>query len=163
TLRVVLPASLPAIVTGIFLAIGRIAGETAPLLLTAGQSNFWPSSPAEQTPFLPGFIYNYSRSPQEDLRDQAGGVAPGPLGVGLVGLLILQRDRALFFDLANEVGAAVLLVIAVSVGLAFLLARRFARPLVELADGARRLAEGDFGHAIRVSGAREHAELAATF
>jgi phosphate transport system permease protein len=86
TLRVILPASLPAIVTGIFLAVGRIAGETAPLLLTAGQNDFWPvvvdtdfpylhARPAAQTPFLPGYIYNYSRSPYADWRDQAWGGA----------------------------------------------------------------------------------------
>ena len=75
TLRVVLPASLPAIVTGVFLAVGRIAGETAPLLLTAGQNDFWPKSMSDQTPFLPGYIYNYSRSPYDDWKDQAWGGA----------------------------------------------------------------------------------------
>ena len=73
TLRVVLPASLPAIVTGVFLAVGRIAGETAPLLLTAGQTGDWTWSLSGQTPFLPGFIYTYSRSPYQDWRDQAWG------------------------------------------------------------------------------------------
>jgi phosphate transport system permease protein len=66
-LRVIVPAALPAIVTGIFLAIARIAGETAPLLLTANNSNFWPRSPGERVPFLTYYIYTYSRSdePQE--------------------------------------------------------------------------------------------------
>jgi len=85
------------------------------------------------------------------------------VAVGLVALLILQRDRPLFFDIVNEVGIAVFFAIVISVGLAFLLARRFARPLSELADGARRLAEGDLGRTIHVSGGREHAELAAAF
>lgn len=85
------------------------------------------------------------------------------IAVGLVGLLIWQRDRPLFFDLANEVGLAVGFSSAVSIGLAYLLARRFARPLSDLAEGARRLADGDLGHKIRVSGAREHAQLAAAF
>jgi two-component system phosphate regulon sensor histidine kinase PhoR len=85
------------------------------------------------------------------------------IAVGLVGLLILQRDPPLFFDIAREVGIAVFLGVAVSMGLAFLLARRFARPLSELTEGARRLAEGDLGHTIRVSGGREHAELADAF
>ncbi len=73
TLRVIVPASLPAVVTGLFLAVGRIAGETAPLLLTAGNSDYWPASPSEQTPFLPGYIYNYSRSPYADWQEQAWG------------------------------------------------------------------------------------------
>jgi two-component system, OmpR family, phosphate regulon sensor histidine kinase PhoR len=85
------------------------------------------------------------------------------IAVGLVGLLILQRDRPLFFDLANEVGIAVFFAVAASIGLAYLAARRFARPLSELTDGARRLADGDLGHTIRVSGSREHTQLADTF
>src|SRR5262245_52116144 len=83
--------------------------------------------------------------------------------VGLVGLLIYQRDRALFADLANAVGLAVLLVFAIAAGLAYLLAGIFAHPMRELTDGARRLAEGDLGHKIRVSGEKEHVALAETF
>ena len=58
--KVVLPAALPAIITGVFLAVGRIAGETAPLILTARGSNFMPRSPSEPTPFLPGYIYRFA-------------------------------------------------------------------------------------------------------
>jgi phosphate transport system permease protein len=61
-LRVTVPAARPAIATGVLLAVARIAGETAPLLLTANNSTFWPSSPSERTPFLTYYIYNYSRS-----------------------------------------------------------------------------------------------------
>lgn len=61
-LRVLVPAALPAIVTGVFLAIARIAGETAPLLLTAYNSSFWPRSPGDRTPFLTYYIFTYSRS-----------------------------------------------------------------------------------------------------
>lgn len=96
TLRIVLPASLPAIVTGVFLAIGRIAGETAPLLLTAGQSRFWPTSPSNPTPFLPGYIFDYSRSPYEDWRDQAWGGALVLLAVVMVlniGIRLLAGKR----------------------------------------------------------------------
>ena len=71
TLRVILPAALPAIITGVFLAIGRIAGETAPLLLTAGSSQYWPKSPAEETPYLPYYIYTYSRSAYADEQQKA--------------------------------------------------------------------------------------------
>jgi len=96
TLRVVLPASLPAIVTGVFLAIGRIAGETAPLLLTAGQFFDWPTSPSNQMPFLPGYIFEYSRSPYEDWRDQAWGGALVLLAVVMllnVGIRLLAGKR----------------------------------------------------------------------
>ncbi|MCE9533077.1 MAG: phosphate ABC transporter permease PstA [Planctomycetes bacterium] len=72
---ITLPAALPAIITGVFLAIGRIAGETAPLLLTAYGSNFWPRSPNDRTPFLPKYIYNYSTSGYPDWERQAWGAA----------------------------------------------------------------------------------------
>ena len=44
-LKVVLPAAIPSILTGVTLAIARAAGETAPLIFTALYSNFWPSAP----------------------------------------------------------------------------------------------------------------------
>ncbi len=62
-LRVIIPAALPAIITGVLLAVGRIAGETAPLLLTAYGSNYWPRSLNDPTPFLPYYIFNYSKQP----------------------------------------------------------------------------------------------------
>lgn len=40
-LQIVFPSAVPAIVTGITLAVARAAGETAPLLFTAGKSDFW--------------------------------------------------------------------------------------------------------------------------
>jgi phosphate transport system permease protein len=73
--RVTLPAALPAIITGVFLAVGRIAGETAPLLLTAYGSNFWPRHPGDRTPFLPKYIYDYSRSGYDDWERQAWAAA----------------------------------------------------------------------------------------
>jgi phosphate transport system permease protein len=60
--RVTLPAALPAVITGVFLAIARIAGETAPLLLTAYGSSFFPWSVGERTAFLPKYIYDDARS-----------------------------------------------------------------------------------------------------
>jgi two-component system phosphate regulon sensor histidine kinase PhoR len=83
--------------------------------------------------------------------------------VGLVGLLVWQKDPGLFAELANTVGVAVVLILAVSAVVAYLFARGFAGPLGELAEGARRLAAGDLGHKIRVAGGKEHADLADTF
>jgi phosphate transport system permease protein len=61
--RVLLPTALPTIITGVCLAIARIAGETAPLLLTAGNSQYWPNRGlSKQTPFLTYYIYEYARS-----------------------------------------------------------------------------------------------------
>jgi phosphate transport system permease protein len=52
--RVVLPSAMPAIITGVFLAIARIAGETAPLLFTAKNSQLWPRFGPGQGVFLAG-------------------------------------------------------------------------------------------------------------
>lgn len=83
--------------------------------------------------------------------------------VGLVGAVIYERAKDIFYDLARDVAVTIVLVVIVAIGAAYALARRFARPLDELTDGARRLADGDFGHKIRVSGGREHSTLAETF
>ncbi len=60
--RVSVPAALPAIITGAFLAIARIAGETAPLLITAFGNIHTNANPAEPTAFLPYYIYNFGMS-----------------------------------------------------------------------------------------------------
>jgi len=90
TLKVILPAALPAIVTGIFLAVGRIAGETAPLLWAAGQFDRWPTSLSNDTPFLTGYIYNYSRSDKADLRDQAWGATVVLLAVVMLVNVVIR-------------------------------------------------------------------------
>jgi phosphate transport system permease protein len=74
-LRVTLPAAMSAIVTGVFLAVARVAGETAPLLLTAGQWDYLQLDPSRDMPFLTGYIYNYSRHPMQDRQDQAWAAA----------------------------------------------------------------------------------------
>ncbi len=73
--RVTLPAALPAVITAVFLAIARVAGETAPLLLTAGWNSFWPHSPNDFTPSLPYYIYNYAISAYDELHRQAWAAA----------------------------------------------------------------------------------------
>jgi phosphate transport system permease protein len=63
--RVVLPDSLPAIMTGIMLAVARAAGETAPLIFTALFSQYWIQSLREPTASLSVLIYNFSTLPFE--------------------------------------------------------------------------------------------------
>jgi phosphate transport system permease protein len=63
--RVVLPDSLPAIMTGIMLAVARAAGETAPLIFTALFSQFWIHSLREPTASLSVLIFNFSTLPFE--------------------------------------------------------------------------------------------------
>jgi phosphate transport system permease protein len=73
-LKVVLPAAIPSILTGVTLAIARAAGETAPLIFTALYSNFWPSAPPkglfEPIATLSVLVYNYAIvpfKPQQEL------------------------------------------------------------------------------------------------
>lgn len=61
--RVVVAAAIPAITTGILLAVARAAGETAPLLFTALFSEVWPEGFFSATPALSVLIYNYANSP----------------------------------------------------------------------------------------------------
>ncbi|TAF07473.1 MAG: phosphate ABC transporter permease PstA [Nostocales cyanobacterium] len=61
--QVVLPAALPAIVTGSTLAIARASGETAPLLFTALFSSFWPNGLLQPTASLAVLVYNFAISP----------------------------------------------------------------------------------------------------
>jgi phosphate transport system permease protein len=74
-LRVAVPAALPAIITGTFLAIARIAGETAPLLMTAFGNDRWAFSPTEKMGFLPLYIYQYSMSGDARFESQAWAAA----------------------------------------------------------------------------------------
>jgi phosphate transport system permease protein len=71
-LRVIVPAAATAMVTGVFLGMARIAGETAPLLFTAGSSNFWPEDGmGEKMPFLTYYIYTYSTGDKESEKQMA--------------------------------------------------------------------------------------------
>ncbi|AKG22091.1 phosphate ABC transporter permease PstA [Calothrix sp. 336/3] len=60
---VVLPAALPAIVTGTTLSIARASGETAPLLFTALFSQFWSNSLFAPTASLAVLVFNFAISP----------------------------------------------------------------------------------------------------
>ncbi len=69
-LKIVLPAALPAILTGVTLAIARAAGETAPLIFTALFSNFWPRGALEPIASLSVLVYNFAIvpfKPQQEL------------------------------------------------------------------------------------------------
>jgi phosphate transport system permease protein len=103
-LRVTLPAALPAVITGVFLGLSRIAGETAPLLLTAYNSNFWPRSPNQATPFLAYYIFYYARSGYADWERQAWAAALVLLVVVMVfniGVRVLMGQRSLLASRAE--------------------------------------------------------------
>lgn len=63
--KVTLPVAMPGIITGVFLAVARAAGETAPLLFTALFSEYWIKA-NQPTASLAVLIYNYSGSPFEN-------------------------------------------------------------------------------------------------
>jgi len=74
-LKVMLVNGKAGIATGALLAIARIAGETAPLLLTALYSSYWSFSPTEPVASLPLTIFRNYNSPSEVLLQQAWGAA----------------------------------------------------------------------------------------
>jgi phosphate transport system permease protein len=81
---VVLPAALPGIITGVVLALARIAGETAPLLFTSFNNRFWNMNPMQPTASLTVQIYTYATSPYEDWHRQAWAGALVLVGIVLV-------------------------------------------------------------------------------
>jgi phosphate transport system permease protein len=71
TLRIVLPAARAGIITGIIVAVARIAGETAPLLFTALGNRFWHQGLDQPIAALPLQIYAYAIAPYDDWHRQA--------------------------------------------------------------------------------------------
>jgi phosphate transport system permease protein len=68
---IVIPASIRAIATGALLGLARVAGETAPLLFTSFNNQFWNHGLNEPTASLPVMIYVYAISPYNDWHRQA--------------------------------------------------------------------------------------------
>jgi phosphate transport system permease protein len=70
-LKVVLPAAMSAIATGVTLAVARAAGETAPLIFTALFSQFWPEGVLQPTASLAVLVYNFATVPFENQKSLA--------------------------------------------------------------------------------------------
>jgi phosphate transport system permease protein len=70
-LRVVLPSATGSIITGIMLALARIAGETAPLLFTALGSRFLTLDPNQPFPSLTVQIFTYATGPYKSQQELA--------------------------------------------------------------------------------------------
>ena len=89
-LSITLRASRAGVVTGILLAVARIAGETAPLLFTALSNQFWTSNLAEPMASLPVTIFKFAMSPYENWQKLAwAGVLI--ITTAVLGLNILAR------------------------------------------------------------------------
>lgn len=74
-LKVIISNGRSGLVTGALLAIARVAGETAPLLLTSFGNNFWETGLTEPVAALPLVIFRNAMSPYADLQEQAWGAA----------------------------------------------------------------------------------------
>src|SRR5215467_11963207 len=88
---VVIPAALPGITTGLMLALARVAGETAPLLFTALNNQFWSPGWNQPTASLPVMIFTHAISPYEDWNRQAWAA-----GLVLLSLVLVANIAARF-------------------------------------------------------------------
>src|SRR6266540_6384329 len=96
-LRVTLKAVRGGVITGVLLAVARISGETAPLLFTALNNQFWTSNMNAPMANLPVVIFQFAMSPFEDWHKLAwAGALLITLGVLLLNILarVFFRNRA---------------------------------------------------------------------
>jgi phosphate transport system permease protein len=70
-ITVVIPAAMRGIVSGMMLDLARVAGETAPLLFTALNNQFWSPGWSQPIATLPVMIFTYAISPYADWHQQA--------------------------------------------------------------------------------------------
>lgn len=89
-MSITLRAARAGVVTGVLLAVARIAGETAPLLFTSLNNQFWTSSLSEPMASLPVTIFKFAMSPYENWQQLAwAGVFL--ITIAVLGLNILAR------------------------------------------------------------------------
>ena len=89
-LRVVLPTARAGIITGVLVAVARIAGETAPLLFTAFGNRFWHRGLDQPIAALPLQIFAYAIAPYDDWHRQAWAGALVLIGLIFVVSLIAR-------------------------------------------------------------------------
>lgn len=92
-LRIVLPTAMPGIVTGVILALSRIAGEAAPLLFTSLGNQFFSTDVFQAMDALPLRIFVYAVGPYDYWHEQAWAMSLLLVGAILIVSLIV---RALF-------------------------------------------------------------------
>jgi phosphate transport system permease protein len=98
-LRIVLPTALPGMLTGVLLAVARAAGETAPLLFTAGSTLKTNFNVNQFTNSLPVQIYNDVTSPTTSVEHRAWGAA-----LTLVSMILLLNVLARFVSRRSRLG-----------------------------------------------------------
>ncbi len=95
---VTLKASLAGIMTGILLAVARISGETAPLLFTALNNQFWSADITQPMANLPVVIFQFAMSPYEDWHRLAWAgallITLAVLGLNILARLLFRKSKA---------------------------------------------------------------------
>ena len=86
---VVVPAGSKGVLTGMILGVARISGETAPLLFTALNYQFWSTSVFQPTASLPVMIYTHATAPYDDWHRQAWAA-----GLVLIGMVLVANIAA---------------------------------------------------------------------
>jgi len=88
-MKVIVPAASQGILTGLILGVARVAGETAPLLFTSLNNQYWSNKLTEPIATLPVWIYKMAISPYEDWHRQAWAA-----GLVLLGLVLIANIAA---------------------------------------------------------------------
>ena len=90
-------ASRNGLITAVLLAFARVSGETAPLLFTALNNQFFSFNPLKPTANLPVVIFNFALSPYDDWRQLAWAgallIAATVLAVTIVARIVAQEQR----------------------------------------------------------------------
>lgn len=88
-MTVVVPAARQGILTGLILGVARVAGETAPLLFTSLNNQYWSEKLTEPTASLPVMIYKLATSAYDDWHRQAWAA-----GLVLLGFVLITNIAA---------------------------------------------------------------------
>ncbi len=99
-LKIIIPAALSGITTGVLLGVARIAGETAPLLFTAFGNNFMSTSIFKPINTLPQLIYSYSMDASPNSHVTAWGASfvliVLILSINIISKLVVKRWKIKF-------------------------------------------------------------------
>ncbi len=96
TLQIIYPAARSGLVTGALLAVARIAGETAPLLFTALNNQFWSTDLGQPMANLPVVIFQFAMSPYDGWQSLAWSGALLITGFVLVLSIVARSVSSLF-------------------------------------------------------------------
>jgi phosphate transport system permease protein len=98
-MMVTLRASRAGIITGLLLAVARISGETAPLLFTALNNQFWNSNMDKPMANLPVVIFQFAMSPYEDWQSLAWAgallITFGVLALNIIARVLFRQKSAM--------------------------------------------------------------------